>query len=107
MKHYTTLVPAPGGCWWLGGGTTRHQAAGSQQLAPVLSRPWRNAVSSRAEHVRLGFIHRQLNMIILATGGEQAAIKEVIQVRGSVAGQLGVQGSLLLSLQDLTTAIMI
>ena len=46
-------------------------------------------------------------MIILATGGEQAAIKEVIQVRGSVAGQLGVQGSLLLSLQDLTTAIMI
>ena len=46
-------------------------------------------------------------MIILATGGEQAAINEVIHVRGSVAGQLGVQGSLLLSLQDLTTAIMI
>ena len=46
-------------------------------------------------------------ILILATGGEQAAIKEVILVRGSVAGQLGAQGSLLLSLQDLTTAIMI
>ena len=49
--HWSPHLAAAGDCWWLGGGTTRHQAAGSQQLAPVLSRPWRNAVSSRAEHV--------------------------------------------------------